>query len=43
MICGGGIVGAACLYYLTERGAKVTLVERSDIACHASGKAGVNC
>ena len=41
VICGGGVVGAACAYYLTLRGvSQVTIVERAAVACHASGKAG---
>jgi glycine/D-amino acid oxidase-like deaminating enzyme len=39
-IIGGGIQGAASAYYLTDRGAQVTLIEGSTIAAGASGKAG---
>ena len=28
-IVGGGIVGASCAYYLSERGAHVTVLERA--------------
>ncbi len=41
VICGGGIVGVSIAYYLTKLGeSDVTLVERHEIAGHASGKAG---
>eukprot|EP01126_Amoeba_proteus_P025608 TRINITY_DN2549_c0_g3_i1.p1 TRINITY_DN2549_c0_g3~~TRINITY_DN2549_c0_g3_i1.p1 ORF type:complete len:119 (-),score=22.18 TRINITY_DN2549_c0_g3_i1:208-564(-) len=40
VICGGGIVGAATLYYLSLRGVGAILIERNEIACAASGKAG---
>ena len=38
VVCGGGIIGVATAYYLTLQGAKTTLVERTGIACGASGK-----
>ncbi len=40
VIVGGGITGACTLYYLTQKGLKPTLIERSEIAAAASGKAG---
>ena len=40
LFVGGGVIGAATAYYLSERGVAVRLVERDDIACAASGKAG---
>ena len=40
VICGGGVIGAATAYFLTELGVEVTLVERCSIAAAASGKAG---
>jgi len=41
VIVGGGVIGAAVCYYLTQKGAKnVTLIERFEVACHASGKSG---
>ena len=40
VICGGGIQSAAIAYYLSLRGVKSTIVERSQVACAASGKAG---
>ncbi|MGE3538245.1 MAG: NAD(P)/FAD-dependent oxidoreductase [Candidatus Tectimicrobiota bacterium] len=40
VICGAGVIGAAVAYYLALRGVATTLVERCDVACAASGKAG---
>jgi glycine/D-amino acid oxidase-like deaminating enzyme len=40
VICGGGVVGACTGYFVARRGIDVTVVERSGIACAASGKAG---
>ena len=40
VVCGGGVIGAATAFYLTELGAEVTLVERCELAAAASGKAG---
>jgi glycine/D-amino acid oxidase-like deaminating enzyme len=40
MICGGGAIGASTAYFLSRRGADVVLVERTGIACAASGKSG---
>ncbi|PIN07067.1 putative oxidoreductase [Handroanthus impetiginosus] len=40
VVCGGGIIGVCTAYFLSKRGATVTLVEKSSIACAASGKAG---
>jgi len=31
LIVGGGVIGTACAYYLTERGAKVTLIDRGEV------------
>lgn len=39
-ICGGGVIGACTAYFLSRRGVEVTVVERSGVACAASGKAG---
>ena len=40
-IIGGGIIGCATAYYLSQLGhTNVTLIEQSGIACHSSGKAG---
>jgi glycine/D-amino acid oxidase-like deaminating enzyme len=40
VICGGGVIGARIAYYLSRRGAEVTVVECTEIAAAASGKAG---
>ena len=40
MVCGAGVVGAAVAYFLAERGVAVTVVERTGVACAASGKSG---
>ena len=40
VVCGGGVIGAATAWHLTELGAEVTLVERCEIGAAASGKAG---
>jgi glycine/D-amino acid oxidase-like deaminating enzyme len=40
VICGAGVIGAAVAYFLARRGIAVTVVERSGIACAASGKSG---
>ncbi|KAL7141445.1 hypothetical protein ABFS83_08G053300 [Erythranthe nasuta] len=40
VVCGGGVIGVCTAYFLSKRGAAVTLVEQSSIACAASGKAG---
>ena len=40
VICGGGVIGAATAYFLSCRGVKATIVERTGLACAASGKAG---
>ncbi|HEY8872775.1 MAG TPA: FAD-dependent oxidoreductase [Stellaceae bacterium] len=40
VICGGGVIGAATAYFLSCRGVKATIVERTGLACGASGKAG---
>lgn len=39
-ICGAGVIGAACAYYLSRRGVRVTIVERATPAVAASGKSG---
>ena len=41
VICGGGVIGACTAYFLARRGVEVTVVERTTVACAASGKAGV--
>jgi glycine/D-amino acid oxidase-like deaminating enzyme len=40
VIVGGGIVGASTAYYLALKGIASTIVERTEIAAAASGKAG---
>jgi glycine/D-amino acid oxidase-like deaminating enzyme len=40
IVCGAGVMGAAVAYYLARRGVTVTVVERSGVACAASGKSG---
>src|SRR6478735_7269487 len=40
VICGGGVIGASIAYFLSRRGVAVTVVERTGIACAASGKSG---
>ena len=40
LVCGAGVIGAACAYFLSKRGAKVTVVEQVAVASAASGKSG---
>jgi glycine/D-amino acid oxidase-like deaminating enzyme len=40
VVCGAGVMGAAVAYFLARRGIAVTVVERSGVACAASGKSG---
>ena len=40
VVCGAGVVGASVAYFLARRGVSVTVVERSGVACAASGKSG---
>lgn len=40
VVCGGGVIGVCTAYFLAQSGAAVTLVEKSAVACAASGKAG---
>jgi glycine/D-amino acid oxidase-like deaminating enzyme len=40
LIAGAGVVGACTAYYLARRGVEVVVVERTGIACAASGKSG---
>jgi glycine/D-amino acid oxidase-like deaminating enzyme len=40
VVCGAGVMGAAVAYFLSGRGVAVTVVERSGVACAASGKSG---
>jgi glycine/D-amino acid oxidase-like deaminating enzyme len=40
IVCGAGVVGASVAYFLARRGVAVTVIERSGVACAASGKSG---
>ena len=40
VICGGGVIGACTAYFLKRRGIDVIVVERTEVAAAASGKAG---
>jgi len=40
VICGGGVIGACTAYFLSCRGVEVIVVERTEVAAAASGKAG---
>ena len=40
LICGGGVIGASVAYFLSCRGVKATVIERTGLACAASGKSG---
>ncbi|CAK7337737.1 unnamed protein product [Dovyalis caffra] len=39
-VCGGGVIGVCTAYFLAKKGAAVKLIEKSSVACAASGKAG---
>lgn len=39
-ICGGGVIGACTAYFLRRHGVEVIVVERTEVAAAASGKAG---
>jgi len=40
IVCGAGVIGSCIAYYLARRGVEVLLVDRTDVASAASGKAG---
>ncbi|XP_057862454.2 putative oxidoreductase TDA3 [Cryptomeria japonica] len=40
IVCGADVIGACTAYFLAQKGAQVTVVEKSAPACAASGKAG---
>ena len=40
LICGGGVIGASLAYFLSRRGVQVVVIERTGVACAASGKSG---
>ena len=41
LICGGGVIGAATAYFSSLKRAEVVVIERTGVACAASGKSGV--
>jgi glycine/D-amino acid oxidase-like deaminating enzyme len=40
VICGGGVIGASIAYFLSRRGVHPIVIERTGLACAASGKSG---
>ncbi|XVF17616.1 hypothetical protein REPUB_Repub10bG0138600 [Reevesia pubescens] len=40
VVCDGSVIGVCTAYFLAKKGAAVTLVEKSFVACAASGKTG---
>src|SRR5436190_469612 len=40
VVCGAGVMGASVAYFLARRGVAVTVIERTGVACAASGKSG---
>lgn len=40
VICGGGVIGACIAYFLARRGIDIIVVEGTEVAAAASGKAG---
>src|SRR3954453_22557518 len=40
VICGGGVIGACTAWFLRRNGIDVIVVERTEVAAAASGKAG---
>src|SRR5262249_19640554 len=40
VICGGGVIGACTAYFLARRGIEIIVVECTEVANAASGKAG---
>ena len=40
LICGAGVIGACIAYFLSRRGVEAIVVERTAVACAASGKSG---
>jgi glycine/D-amino acid oxidase-like deaminating enzyme len=40
VICGGGVIGACIAYFLSLRQVEVLVIERTGVACAASGKSG---
>lgn len=40
VICGGGVIGACIAYFLSLRQVEAVVIERTGVACAASGKSG---
>jgi glycine/D-amino acid oxidase-like deaminating enzyme len=40
VICGAGVIGSCLAYFLSRRAVEVVVVERTAVACAASGKSG---
>jgi glycine/D-amino acid oxidase-like deaminating enzyme len=40
LICGGGVIGASIAYFLSRQGAEAIVIEKTGLACAASGKSG---
>jgi glycine/D-amino acid oxidase-like deaminating enzyme len=40
LICGGGVIGASIAYFLSRSGVEAVVIERTALACAASGKSG---
>jgi glycine/D-amino acid oxidase-like deaminating enzyme len=40
LICGGGVIGTSIAYFLSCRAVAATVIERTGLACAASGKSG---
>jgi glycine/D-amino acid oxidase-like deaminating enzyme len=40
VVCGGGVIGAATAWFLAGAGAEPIVIERTAVACGASGKSG---
>jgi glycine/D-amino acid oxidase-like deaminating enzyme len=40
LICGGGVIGACIAYFLSLRRVEAVVIERTGVACAASGRSG---
>ena len=40
LICGGGVIGTSIAYFLSLRQVEAVVIERTGVACAASGKSG---
>lgn len=40
LICGGGVIGASIAWFLSRQGIEAIVIERTALACGASGKSG---